>query len=400
MDTLDMSRRAILSNEEQLGPYPLEMLKRVDKLTVDIKGESEQVPEREMAFAKARLGGFGPVVAKNMEDFTVRIPLGAAFYHYQKYINAYPEGDPAPEKAPLPEDLNVLTRHIKKATYFCGAEQVGICEIPDDVYYTEKLDGTPVTSRYKYAIVFLIRTHLPTLEASHGDEFLDDTVAFQAYQHLTGIANTMAEYIRILGYPARSNSFNNYITIMPRLITLAGLGEFSRLGIVINPFVGAAFKAAAVLTDLPLIPDKPIDFDLQNYCQNLCTVCVDQCPSHAISGGEKEEYRNYMRWNQDQHKCIAYDAANKHGCTCGRCTKICPFTRPDSFPEAFWDWDGNLKYIYDSVEAQKKFLERNNFEDPAEKDQKWWLPHVVKDGKIQYVPDYDYNIHLRHQENK
>ena len=56
---------------------------------------------------------------------------------------------------------------------------------------------------------------------------------------------------------------------MTPLIIEAGLGEGSRLGIALNPFVGASFKAAAVLTDLPLEVDKPIDFGLQEYCKKL-----------------------------------------------------------------------------------------------------------------------------------
>ena len=193
---------------------------------------------------------------------------------------------------------------MKKMTYFCGAEMVGVCEVPEDVYYTNKVDGAPVERYYRCAIVFLVRTHLPTLRASYGNEWLDDTVAFQAYQRLACTANTVADYIRRLGWPARSDAFNNYVTIMPKLVTLAGLGEFSRMGIVVNPFVGAAFKAAAVLTDLPLVPDKPIDFGLQHYCA-VCKVCAEQCPMHAITPGEKTEYRNYINWQTDQRKCVA-----------------------------------------------------------------------------------------------
>lgn len=39
---------------------------------------------------------------KNMEDFTVRVPIGASFFHFQKYLNDYPENPVAEEKAPLP----------------------------------------------------------------------------------------------------------------------------------------------------------------------------------------------------------------------------------------------------------------------------------------------------------
>ena len=70
----------------------------------------------------------------------------------------------------------------------------------------------------------MVRTQLPTIAASHGDEWLDDTVAYQAYQRLACMSNTLADYIRRLGWPARSDAFNNYVTIMPRLVALAGLG--------------------------------------------------------------------------------------------------------------------------------------------------------------------------------
>ena len=238
METLDLSRRGVLLNDEQLGPYPLEKLKRVERLTVDIVEDSPRVDEKEMAFAKCRLGGFGDVLKKRMEDFTVRVPIGASYYHFQKYLNDYPENEVAPEKAPLPEDTRIVTRHIKKMAYFTGAEMVGVCEVPRDVYYATKVDGTPVERVYRYAVVFLVRTQLPTIAASHGDEWLDDTVAYQAYQRLACMSNTLADYIRRLGWPARSDAFNNYVTIMPRLVALAGLGEFSRLGIVVNPFMG------------------------------------------------------------------------------------------------------------------------------------------------------------------
>lgn len=118
METLDLSRRGVLLNDEQLGPYPLEKLKRVERLTVDIVEDSPRVDEKEMAFAKCRLGGFGDVLKKRMEDFTVRVPIGASYYHFQKYLNDYPENEVAPEKAPLPEDTRIVTRHIKKDGLF------------------------------------------------------------------------------------------------------------------------------------------------------------------------------------------------------------------------------------------------------------------------------------------
>jgi hypothetical protein len=56
------------------------------------------------------------------------------------------------------------------------------------------------------------------------------------------------------------------------------LGEISRIGeIVVNSFLGPRFKAAMVTIDLPLVPDKPIDFGLQDFCSK-CGKCARGAP--------------------------------------------------------------------------------------------------------------------------
>ena len=119
---------------------------------------------------------------------------------------------------------------------------------------------------------------------------------------------------------------------------------------------------------------------------------------HAISTGDQEEYRGYMLWRTDERRCVAHGAANPHGCTCGRCAKVCPFTRPDCGPECFQDWDGDLSVLYRSVEARRKFLASHGYVEPEEEHGKWWLPHVVRDGKIQYGGDFDYEVQRHHME--
>jgi len=52
----------------------------------------------------------------------------------------------------------------------------------------------------------------------------------------------------------------------------------------LNPFLGTRFKAGAVTTDLPLLPDKPIDFGLQIFAENArnASGCLE-----GISTGER-----------------------------------------------------------------------------------------------------------------
>jgi len=140
----------------------------------------------------------------------------------------------------------------------------------------------------------------------------------------------MADYIRRLGYPARAHHARNYQVVLPPILLWAGLGEMSRIGdCVIHPFMGPRFKAAVVTTDLPLAPDKPIDFGLQDFCSK-CKKCARECPSGALSDGEKVMYNGYERWPTDVRKCTTMRVGNQRGSVCGTCIKACPWNKPYS----------------------------------------------------------------------
>jgi hypothetical protein len=75
----------------------------------------------------------------------------------------------------------------------------------------------------------------------------------------------------------------------------------------------------------------------------------------------------------DSEACSNFDVLNKEGCVCGRCTKVCPWTRPNSQPEDFAHWDGNLEELHRGVNEQREKLEENNYVDPMEATRKWWF---------------------------
>jgi len=387
---MDISRRGILTDNSPLGPYPLEKLPKRDKITSIIEDDSLRPVESEHELNVARRGDYGPDTAKKASDSITCNPMTEALWASLRHISAFPENPVAEQKAPLPDDPHILSRHIKKYTYFLGAEQVGICKVPERVIYRDKPRG----EGYKYAIVFLLRKDADTVTASHGDEWADDAASFVLYQRLAVIAVTLARYIRSLGYPAIASHTMNYTTLMPRLIVEAGLGEFSRMGIAVNPFIGASFKAACVLCDLPLEPDKPIDFGLQDYCES-CRICADHCPVGAVPKGDKVSHNGYKTWVLDKKKCAMYCIHNPHGDICQRCTKLCPFNRPDGDPSQFRDWDGNLDYLYSLVNAQREHIISCGFEEPEEKSGKWWLPIRAETGTTIPVeqPDFDYAAH-------
>ena len=386
---MDLSRRNILLDDSQLGPYPLEKLPRVNQITSQVLDENLRPVQADHELSKCMRNVYGEAIGEKARTMTLRNPLCEAIFATVPYIASFPENPVAEEKAPLPDDPHLISRHIKKYAYLLGAEQVGICKIPPRTIYQDGPKGEPFECDYKYAIVFLIRKDEETISASHGDEWVDGPVSWALYQRLAVISITLARYIRTLGYPARASCMTNYVTQLPRLIVEAGLGEFSRMGIAINPFVGATFKAACVLCDLPLEPDKPIDFGLQDYCSK-CGICAQHCPMHAIPEGEKVEHNGYINWVHDRKKCVLYCVNHPHGDICQRCTKVCPFNRPDVGPADFRNWDGDLSKLYAQVETRRAQMEACGYQERKEKTGKWWLPLSKQGGVLQEANEYIY----------
>jgi reductive dehalogenase len=373
--------RDILYNDEQLGPYPEHKLKRVNKPTNRIFGQIKRRDPREHALSLTHRGDYGPEVQREASRMTIREPLGATFINVQDHINTIKRNPVAPAKAPLPENHRAVSRHIKSLGYFLGADLIGICELPQSAVYTHDMNGIRIEAPYKYAIVLACSKSMPTVNASNGYDWIFDPVSFQTYQRLACHTETMANYIRRLGYEAEASNMHNYLTLMPQLVLMAGLGEVSRTGIILNPFIGLNYKTAAVLTNLPMEIDKPVDFGLQEYCRN-CSICADQCPVKAIPYGDKVEYNGYETWKLDEKKCASFAVLNKYGNICGRCAKVCPWNRPNSTPKDFENWDGSIESLYSDVNRQSEEIKRHGFVHDTERTQKWWFDFEEVDNEL------------------
>jgi hypothetical protein len=389
-----LNNRDILYNDAQLGPYPDHLLKRVDRITTKVPGPVKNRSQLESAASRANRGEYGENVAQERRRVIEKVPIGAALFEIRtniKEINRLKKNPVATEKAPLPDNTRVMSRHLKSMGYFLGADLMGICEVPQGAVYTDDEFGNPIDVPYKYAVVFSKRKHLLTTLASTGHDWIFDSTSHQVYQLLAVWSDTMANYIRRLGYEAEVSNMRNYITLMTPLILAAGLGEVSRLGIALNPFFGANFKAAAVLTNLPLLPDKPIDFGLQEYCSK-CKICADQCIVGAISTKDKELYNGYMTWLLDAKKCAIYNSINKIGSVCGHCTRICPWNRPHTDPCDFKDWDGDIKRLFVDADARAAYLREHNFRDELEDTHKWWIDLEEIDGRLVIPKSTKYGV--------
>ena len=385
--------RDILLNDQQLGPYPLEKLTRVDSPTTQYVAEITSRNENESAMAKALRSEAGQKMLAAGTMFFDRDPLCSAFSSFQNHIAKFELPPVAASKAPLPEDPRILSRHIKSLGYFLGADMVGICKLPKSALYLNVLEKEGDNALFDYAIILLNVKKTDVIRQSYGREWIDDPCSFQVYQQCGCQAQVMTSYLRRLGLRADSSIVSKYSTLLPQLVIEAGLGEESRLGIAVNPFVGACFKVSAVLTDLPLEVDKPVDFGLQDYCSN-CKICAEQCPTQSISYGDKIEYNGYMKWNTDSTKCAMGVIGNPVGNICQRCTKVCPWNRRDNSPADFAGWDGSVDTLHDSVNRQAERLRTNRFTEPEEFSEKWWFPLTKDGGTITEGREFDYAQHF------
>lgn len=371
--------REILFNDEQLGPYPDHLLKRVDVPTNAIPGAKPRAKSR-----KER--------AKPLSEPEVRIgrtePMFNAAAHVQRALDAL-SGQPGPvaeKQAPIPDDPRVRSRHLKSFAYFLGADLAGICEVPDYALYADDPAGNPVDRKYRYAIVLVKRQDPKSTQASNGNDWIINACTHAAFPQLTYWSEALAWYIRRLGFEAQGSNNKNLTAVMPSLLIAAGIGESGRLGLAVNPFFGANFKSTAVMTNMEIQPDQPIDFGLQEYCKS-CGICAGQCVSGAISkDNEIIEYNGYKKYKFDYTRCATLQANTQKGGSCGRCTVMCPWNRPDSMPGDFKDWDGDLQFLYDSVNSRANYLREHNFVNEEYSDRKWWFELVENDEGELVIP--------------
>jgi reductive dehalogenase len=374
---------SILFDQVPMSLFPVDKLKRVDNPTTRVTNSGSRIDLRDIAYGLAARGDYGPAVQKGVQvSLPGKNPLSAALKDVIDHISIM-EGTPvASQKAPIPQEPEILTRHIKAAGYFLKADIMAACQVPESAYYSHDKQGNPIEPQFKNAIIIVMRKDLRAMRASTGRDWMGDPISFQAYQHLGMVAETLANYIKRLGWeasPQYGPSFvDRYIVQLPPLLLAAGIGEVSRVGIILNPFLGLGYKAAAVLTDMPIVPDQPIDFGLQSFCQN-CKICAENCPSHAISTGDKLMYNGYETWKLDTRRCASFNFTNKNGTMCNRCVKSCPWSNPTTFPHNLVRSMVMHSRIAQRIAIRAAYLLKPGKDHP---DEKWWFDMEYVDDVI------------------
>jgi len=254
---------------------------------------------------------------------------------------------PVGVKLPV-DDPAKMTRNVKRVATFFGASLVGVCELDRRWLYSHYYDihdpahpqhaPLEIPEEYKYAIAIATEMDYEATKSSPAQP--GATATGLGYSKMAFTAGLLAQFIRDLGYKAIPSG-NDTACSVPIAID-AGLGELSRMGFLITPEFGPRVRLCKVLTDLPLVPDEPIEFGGWDFCLK-CEKCAEDCPSQAIMRGEPtQEIHNIsnreglLRWPVNAEKCLRFWVTN--GASCANCIRVCPFNKPPGWLHSAVKW--------------------------------------------------------------
>jgi hypothetical protein len=101
----------------------MQRIKHVDKPTNIITDAVQRIDMRDTAYGLAARGEYGPVVQKGVQQsLPGKYPLSAAQKDVIDHIALIQSNSVATEIAPIPQEPEILSRHIKAAGYFLKAD--------------------------------------------------------------------------------------------------------------------------------------------------------------------------------------------------------------------------------------------------------------------------------------
>jgi len=314
--------------------------------SVRIIGPQESTDPHDDPHGRVRRGELGPVVQNYYYNRFVKDPLNRMGHNTANadskavlgsVLARSGRGSVNPDKTPV-TDVKAMTRHIKRVAKFLGADAVGIAPtLPEYVYsrgsrtedehQVNAASGgdTPadIARKYPYAVCFISAWDYDMVQA-HRHHIGDATYHFTG-QRASVLGNNIAGYIRELGYQVRQGG----AATIPMCVA-AGLGELGRNGILISEKFGSRVHPHVILTDLPLVLDKPIDIGVADFCK-VCRKCAIACPTNSISHDPQRKIINGVeKYAINWKTCYAVRPHTLnlwHNCL--TCVAACPYTKPN-----------------------------------------------------------------------
>jgi reductive dehalogenase len=227
-----------------------------------------------------------------------------------------------------------------------GASSVGICKVDRRWIYSHRFDPRTldhsaiddISDTFEYAIVMLHEMDYTLMRTAPA--YGENAATGRGYSMMAFMASSVAHFIRDLGYKAIPCGNDTALSI-PMAVD-AGLGELGRHGLLIAPRFGPRVRISKVLTNLPLVPDKPIEIGVREMCE-VCGKCAKACPGQAISfdkptteGLTVSNNHGIYKWYINPEKCFQFWVRNKGDCA--NCIRVCVFNKPNTRSHSFVRW--------------------------------------------------------------
>jgi len=263
-----------------------------------------------------------PLAWKALDDFFSVINPWRVVRHviFNTWQLRRSDGPVAPRRREV-ADPGAMAAEVKELALRLGASAVGVAKVGEEDLYVGRDPGL------RYAVC--LGMAMDRGEMSFAPQARAAAEVMRAYRAVARVAIRLAERIRAMGWPARAyGNPNSTDVLMIPLAVRAGLGELGKHGSMIGVEHGSNFRLAAVLTDMPMALDRPVDIGVDDVC-SVCRRCLDDRPPRAIFE-QKQLVRGRWKWYVDFAKCIPY-FVKTYGC--GICIEVCPWSEPGRGPE-------------------------------------------------------------------
>jgi epoxyqueuosine reductase len=217
------------------------------------------------------------------------------------------------------EDLDPsrLTAMVKDRAAEIGISAVGVAEIDPTVMFADPSTADREFDETRVVVCMLEQNWEATQTIpSHQGEQAEYSSIFRL-QELSG---QLASYLLDLGYTARVD-FPRFGYTIPFGVE-AGLGQLGLNGQLLTPFAGSRTRMNIIMTNAPLVLDKPKDYGIPAICDE-CQLCVKNCPSRAIRS-KRDWHDGVYKAAIKPERCFPV-VASVDGC--GICQKVCPIQR-------------------------------------------------------------------------
>jgi len=162
------------------------------------------------------------------------------------------------------DDPYRMSIFVKRVARLFGASLVGVCKLNRDWLYAD----VDVPEKFENVIVMAVEMDADGIATSPAAPAAAATGV--GYSKMAFMLAGVGEFVRNLGYEAIQCGNDTALSIP--LGVDVGLGELGRNGLLITLEYGPRVRLCKVLTDLPLEPDKPIEFGVKEFCKKVSCV--------------------------------------------------------------------------------------------------------------------------------